>query len=272
VSFNAADSDATGAGHRLTRQRIGLFQRYRGGNIDEGWTRLLLEMFAFPYDTLMDDRITDGDLHDDYDVIILPADGVASMTGEGRDEDDDASVPPAYRSGFGQEGVEALEEFVESGGTLVTFAQAGDLPIEQFGLPIRNVVDGLSSTEFWSPGSTLQVKVDNTNPYAYGMPEGALATVLANSQVYQVTPGDRNHRVDRIVTFVKRDILQSGWLLGEDVIAQKAAMVSVRHGEGTVVLIGFRAQHRAQTHGTFKLVFNALLNPPAPSGGVATGQ
>jgi hypothetical protein len=64
------------------------------------------------------------------------------------------------------------------------------------------------------------------------------------------------------VTFVERDLLQSGWLIGEDTLARKAAMVSVEFGQGKVVLIGFRAQHRAQTHGTFKLVFNALLSGP----------
>ena len=64
------------------------------------------------------------------------------------------------------------------------------------------------------------------------------------------------------MTYKDRDILQSGWLLGEEAIANKAAMVSVKHGEGTVVLIGFRAQHRVQTHGTFKLFFNALMSVP----------
>ena len=67
------------------------------------------------------------------------------------------------------------------------------------------------------------------------------------------------------------DVLQSGWLLGEEAITNKAAAVSVEHGEGTVLLIGFRAQHRAQTHGTFKLFFNALVNGPDGMGPVAAG-
>jgi hypothetical protein len=101
--------------------------------------------------------------------------------------------------------------------------------------------------------------VDNTNPLAWGMPETALATFLGNNQVYEVMPTPANERVERVVTFIDRDILQSGWLLGEDVIANKAAMVAVDHGQGRVVLIGFRAQHRAQAHGTFKLLFNTLV-------------
>jgi hypothetical protein len=68
--------------------------------------------------------------------------------------------------------------------------------------------------------------------------------------------------VEVIATYVDRDILQSGWLLGEQVIAKKAAAVVVKQGAGKVVLLGFRPQHRDQTHGTFKLVFNALLNGP----------
>ena len=51
------------------------------------------------------------------------------------------------------------------------------------------------------------------------------------------------------------------------------AVVSVRHGEGKVVLLGFRAQNRDQTHGTFKLVFNALLNgPPAAEAGMTNTE
>jgi hypothetical protein len=173
-----------------------------------------------------------------------------------------AAYPPEYRSGFGPEGVEALRRFVQQGGTLLTFGEAGSLAIERFGLPLRNVVADRPSTEFWCPGSTLKVNVDHTTSLAYGMPAEALAVFLANSQAYEIVPTDRNDRVQTIVTFPARDLLRSGWLVGESVIANKAAMVAVEVGKGRVVLIGFRAQHRDQTHGTFKLVFDALVSGP----------
>jgi hypothetical protein len=264
VPFTAMNVDGGDAAVEVERQRIALYQRYYGGNIDEGWTRWLLEDFSFPYTSLFDPELKAGNLNRKYDVIILPEDDLETMTGEGREGPGDRQqYPPEYRSGFGPEGVEALEAFVRAGGTLVTLGEAGDLPIDRFGLPVRNVVAGLPGKEFWSPGSTLRVKLDPSHPLAFGMPGHALATFLAGSQVYETVPGPRTQRVERPITYVDRDILQSGWLLGEDHIANRAAVVSVGLGEGRVVLLGFRVQHRAQTHGTFKLLFNPLLGADA---------
>ena len=271
VAFSPLATDVARTSYQVKRLRIGMYQRYYGGNMDEGWTRWLIEQWGFPYKSLMDAEIKAGNLLTKYDVIILPADRVEMMTGERRAEGSGrggggagrpAEYPPEYRSGFGQEGVAALRAFVERGGTLVTFAEAGDFAIQKFELPLRNVVANRPSKEFWSPGSTLRVRIDNANPLAYGMPSDGLAVFLANNQAYEVLPTPYNERVERIVTFVERDLLQSGWLIGEDALARKAAMLSAQHGQGKIVLIGFRAQHRAQTHGTFKLVFNALLSGP----------
>jgi hypothetical protein len=258
------DVDGSSAAPVVKRQRVAMYQRYYGGNADEGWTRWLLEDFGFPYTSLFDPELKAGNLNRKYDVVILPQDDLETLTGENRraDEDEGQDYPPEFRSGFGDEGVKALQDFVRAGGTLVTFGAAGDLPIQRFGLPVRNVVAGLPGREFWSPGSTLRVRVDTGHPLAFGMPDEALATFLAGSQVYETTPTPTNERTDRPVTYVDRDVLQSGWLLGEDRITDKAAVLSVKHGNGRVVLLGFRVQHRAQTHGTFKLLFNALVSAP----------
>jgi hypothetical protein len=55
-----------------------------------------------------------------------------------------------------------------------------------------------------------------------------------------------------------RDILMSGWIRGEERLARRAAAVAMTYGKGKLVLLGFRAQHRAQTHGTFPFLFNAI--------------
>ena len=271
VDFRALEQDAGAVTLPVQRQRVAMYQRFYGGNMDEGWTRWLLEDFEFPYTTLLDAEIRAGDLERKYDVIILPDDGAGMMTGEATAERAE-EYPAEFRSGFGDEGVAALQAFVRSGGTLVTFASAGDLPIERFDLPVRNIVAGLPGREFWAPGSTLRVMVRNGDPLALGMPDRALATFTGSGQVYEAVAGAGSQNVRRIASYLERDVLESGQLRGEDRIANKAAMVAVRHGEGEVVLIGFRAQHRAQTHGTFKLVFNALVSRSAPGSPVAAGE
>src|SRR5687767_13905045 len=257
----------------IRKPRVAMYQRYGGGNMDEGWTRLMFEQFNVPFKSILDREINGGGLSASYDVIVLPADSIQAMTGErppagaaptgGRGGGGGPDItPPEYRRGFGAEGVKALQAFVQKGGTLLTFGEAGDLPIQRFGLPLRNVVAGLPPKTFWSPGSTLRVRFDPGHPIAYGMPSEGLVLFMGGSQVYEVTSTVNSQDVEIIATYIDRDILQSGWLLGEQVIARKAAAVTVKLGAGKVVLIGFRPQHRNQTHGTFKLVFNALLNGP----------
>lgn len=269
VSFEPLDEEPTTT-VPVTRKRVGMYQRYYGGNMDEGWTRLVLERFGFPYATLLDERIRSGKLINDYDVIILPEDNPIIMKGPGDGKQLDgylaravASAPPQYQSGFGKEGVSALEQFVRDGGTLMTFGESGTLAIDEFGLPVRNVLAGLDSMEYWSPGSTLKVHVDAGHPLAWGMPSMANA-LLWGGQAYTVVPTARNERAARVITFPdagedRGNLLRSGWLIGEDVLSQRAAMLDVSHGEGRVVLIGFRPQHRGQTWGTFKVVFNGII-------------
>jgi hypothetical protein len=212
----------------------------------------------------MDAEIKKGGLRQNYDVFILPDDSTARITGERRERESQSAppeeeYPPEYRSGIGDEGVKALREFVEQGGRLVTFGDASMFPIEKLGLRLRNVVAGKSPREFWCPGSTLRVRFDVAHPLGYGMPEEGLALYLAGNPVFEILPSAFNDRYETIVRYADRDLLASGWLIGGQTIAGKPAMICARMGKGEVVLIGFRAQHRAQTHGTFKLVFNALF-------------
>ncbi len=287
VDFVALKSPLSTGAYPLRKPRIAMLQRYGGGNMDEGWTRLMFEQFNVTSKPILDAEIKAGGLESKYDTIVLPADSIAAMTGERPPQGQGAggggggggfgggpdNTPAEFRSGFGAEGVKALQAFVQKGGTLLTFASAGDLPIQRFGLPVRNVVNGLPSKTFWSPGSTLRVTFNNSNPLAYGMPNEGLALFMAGGQVYEIVGQERSQDVEILTTYAERDILQSGWLLGEQVIARKAAAVSVKHGAGKVVMIGYRPQHRDQTHGTFKMVFNALLNgPPAAPTSTTTVQ
>jgi hypothetical protein len=293
VDFKALKAPVTAGAHDVKRQRVAMYQRYGGGNIDEGWTRWLIEQFGFPYTSLMDAEIKKGSLNQKYDVIILPDDSTATITGEpaaaggvpsgpgrggagGRGGGAGAAaaggvppgpgegrggrggpMPPEYRTGIGADGVAALRDFVEKGGTLVTLNGAANFAMERLGVGVRDVLAGKTTKEFWCPGSTLKVEFDNTNPLAYGMPPEGLAVFL-NSPAFEVTAQNAD-QYETIVRYASRDLLESGWLAGEEALARKAAMVAAKLGEGRVVLIGFPAQHRAQTHGTFKLLFNALV-------------
>jgi hypothetical protein len=266
LTFYAVMKEVDVAVHAVTQPRIALYQRFYGGNIDEGWTRLLLEQFHFPYTSVKDDGVKQGHLSERYDVFILPDDPAPLITGEKLEEyyekHVNGQVPPndhpEYRSGIGRDGVDNLITFVEEGGTLIAFNDACELALERFGLRVRNVLKDVKPKEFFCPGSTLKADVNTAHPLAFGMPEQALV-LFRSSPAFDVIPSEANEDYELVVTYPERSLLESGWLIGEEKIAAKAAMIAAKKGRGRILLIGFRVQHRAQTHGTFKLLFNSLL-------------
>jgi hypothetical protein len=244
----------------LTQARVGLYRSWVE-NSDEGWTRWLLEQYGFRYRSLADADIRSGGLRARYDVIILPNTAAERL----RRGHSSGVVPPEYAGGLGGDGVEALEAFVRAGGTLVCLDQAGDLAISMFALPLRNVARDDNSGLF-CPGSVLRVDLDPAQPLSYGMRQHT-AGFFSFSSAYEaaakpVTTDGSNgpvHGVQTVARYGESDTLVSGWLEGQQVIAGRPAVVQASVGSGRVVLIGFRAQHRAQSHATFRLLFNSIL-------------
>jgi hypothetical protein len=153
-----------------------------------------------------------------------------------------------------------------SGGRVVAFDKATEFAIQQFGLPIRNVLTGLTPEQFFIPGSLIRLRVDNTHDLAYGMP-GETAALFARSQAFSVVPAAREgdqqapqQPVDVVARYSDSDLLLSGWEIGaQRYIANRAAVVRVAVGEGDVVLFGFRPEFRAYPRATYKLLFNAIF-------------
>ena len=264
ITFYALEQELSVRWHEVQKLRVGMYQRYREGNMDEGWTRLVLEQFGFPYQTLKDDDITGGDLSQRLDVFILPSDTTDRIVGNSEkgetdeDESKEFNVPPAYRSGIGKEGVEAIKQFVEDGGTLLALNGACEFAIEKLDLQVRNTLKGKSSKAFFCPGSTLKATVNTDHPLGYGMPDETVI-LFWDSPAFEIQHSRFSERYELIVQYPEKSILQSGWLVGEDHLAEQTAMVSAQYGAGRVILFGFRPQFRAQTRGTFKLFFNTLL-------------
>ena len=233
---------------------------------DEGWTRWILESRKISYGLLGDKELRAGTtiykpsagVTVKYYIILFP-DQPARTLLEGYRT---GAMPPELTGGLGPEGVKNLRYFVETGGTLIFLNRAANFAIEQFKLPLRNIVASLPRTDFYVPGSILRIDLDTSHPLAKGMPKETIAWA-EDSPVFEVT-NDPNASVPaanvRVVASyaADKDPLLSGWLLGGDLIKGKAALVEVTMGKGRVILFGFRPQYRAQSLATYPLFFNAL--------------
>ncbi|HEV2387869.1 MAG TPA: M14 metallopeptidase family protein [Candidatus Acidoferrales bacterium] len=277
------------AGGRLGR--IGLYDSWMP-NMDAGWTRWLLDRYGIPYADLHDADIRAGNLNEKFDVIVLPQQGESGMLhgwqvgaregfgGGGQP----VAQRPEYTGGLGLAGVAALEQFARTGGRLVALDSASQLLIQQFGLPVRNVLGGLGSSSFYCPGSLLRIDIDPNLPETRGMQPDSVA-FFVNSEAFEVwdpklpaapprfagsnsVPANPftqlgDHDGIRILAlYAKSHPLMSGWLLGEQHIDGRVAAVSLPFGKGRIVLIGFRSQFRGQPENTFPLLFNSLVISP----------
>jgi hypothetical protein len=238
--------------------RVGLYEPW-AGNIDEGWTKWILDQFHFPFTLLHNDDVEAGHLRSKFDSIVIAEMSTRQIV----DGMQPGTVPGRYAGGIGDEGVEALREFVEQGGTLVTLGNASQFAIDRFDLPVTNVVAGLRSDQFFCSGAILRTDV-NEHPVTAGLP--AQADVLfERNEVFDTKPGFRGTVLASYIDH--RNPLRSGYLIGADRIQGKAAAIDVVLGQGHVILIGFRTQWRGQSHGTYKFLFNAIYynNSMAPA-------
>jgi hypothetical protein len=248
----------------IGRARIGLYKPWVE-SIDEGWTRWVLEQYEFPFTTLADADIRAANLNARFDVIILPNLPADRLT-SGYSAD---VVPIEYSGGLGSGGVEALRAFVRAGGTLICLGQSSGFAISTFELPVRDVTRD-KDEQLFCPGSILRLDVDVTQPLGYGMEPHTAAFFAFSSAFEAAVPrnaaeGNRADTaaapgVETVASYGKDDLLLSGWLEGEDVIAGRAAALRATAGSGHVVLFGFPVQHRGQSHATFRLLFNAILS------------
>ena len=228
--------------------RVGIYQGSIG-NMDEGWTRYSFDTFNVPYSPLRDAEIKKGNLVSKYDVIVLPSQRSREII-EGNAA---GSLPSEYTGGIGAGGIQSLKEYVNNGGTLICFDGSCDLAITQFKLPIKNVLEGLRSSDFYCPGSIVSLDLDNRNPIAATLP-GNLPAYFINSSAFSTT--DPNVRI--VARYSRENVLRSGWLLGEDKLRGQIALAEVTVGKGRIILFAFRPQHRGQTWGTLPLIWNSI--------------
>lgn len=268
------------AGAPLRAPRIALWDHY-GGSMVSGWTRLVLENFGFEYEVLHPRQILAGGLRERFDVLLLPSGAlplpqalaIEGKAGRTAASPDPASIPAEFHPLLGElqgeETVAVLREFLAQGGHVVTTGSSSGLALE-LGLPVsshlRKAGEGgqlrpLNPREYYIPGSVLQVAVDKANATNWGL--GPQLDVYFsdgrwdNAPVFDLPAGRDDIRP--LLRFDSATPLRSGWAWGQEHLHGGVLAAEADVGKGKLTFFGTDITFRAQTHASFKLLFNSLL-------------
>ncbi|HEX2167122.1 MAG TPA: M14 family zinc carboxypeptidase [Longimicrobiales bacterium] len=268
--------------HDADAPRIAIYSQWNGTQ-ELGWYRHAFDRFGIPYDLIYKERVVEGNLEADYDVIVMASQDIDRENVL----EDPAERPQPYRQtdrfrflgmygetddmtgGFGVEGVRALQYFLQAGRTLITAHDAVQFPIE-FGLARTMYLESPEGVSAQKPLVLAKIsRMDH--PVFYGHPDSIFPIKYGQgSQVFRVGIADESNVLARYVG--GDDAVLSGLMTGADNIADRAFVADVPNaynGRGRVIMFANNPIYRWQNHGEFGMVFNAIINwndvpPPLP--------
>ncbi|WP_395626878.1 M14 metallopeptidase family protein [Daejeonella sp.] len=258
---------------KISELRIALWDTY-GGSMASGWVRFLMEQYHFNAKIIYPQDIDAGNLNSKYDAIIFVSGAIPPVstrsTSNRSNEPKPESIPAEFRAQLGiisqEKSIPEIKKFMEQGGKVISIGSSTNLAYH-LDLPIRNALvemgkDGqenrLAAEKYYVPGSVLSVSVDNSLASAWGMQKTA-DVYFNNSPVFKIATADLlKGDIKPILWFSSSMPLRSGWAWGQAYLRDGITAFEANVGKGKLYAFGPEITFRAQTHGTFKLLFNQL--------------
>lgn len=277
---------------KVSPMRIALWDTY-GGSMPSGWVRWLMEQYHFPMDVIYPNDVDAGNLKKKYDVIVFVTRAIPSMKGEDENpfrgmerEPQKENTPAEYQPRLGkitaEKSIPQLKAFLEAGGNVVTIGSSTNLAYH-LKLPVRNALVEMTGSgkdrplpneKYYIPGSVLRVAVDPTQQATWGLPSQTDVYFDA-SPVFKLAPeAIAKGQVVPLAWFDTDKPLRSGWAWGQSYLQDGVAAFMAPIGAGKFYAFGPEITFRAQSQGTFKMLFNQLysVGKTSTAGSDAAGE
>ncbi|MFC0205727.1 M14 family zinc carboxypeptidase [Novosphingobium soli] len=272
----AVSGSGASAAHDSALPRTAVFSTW-GGTEKVGWLRYAFDQQGIDYDLVYKERLRQGNLRADFDVIILPNQGrstkdiVFDLPMQGKPLpytktekyrfSGDYGASEDIRGGMGLEGLMALRQFVEQGGTLITTGNASAVPV-QFGL-VDDITTSAPPKDFYAPGPIVSAKVlKPESPIFYGyqgdLVDAKMPVRWADNTLYAV-PERLKGEVLMEFPGGKAGVM-SGFMREAEAVKDRPAIINVPRGNGRILMFATNPIWRWQNFGEFRMLYNAMLN------------